>query len=1241
MKLMRKIVLILLLLLAAYTTHVGAEVGDLLMSTGYTSLDVGESWNLEESYVLTINQISKDGTKIWLSLSKYNSEVDSEVLSKGETYVYEVEIGSKEYNILRATVGEIDKESRTVRLDSVRQYSDENVAVTSAPTPTTTQQDSSSEIITSSAINSFFAPPETQPSGLAYDGTYLWLSSYKKNGGIYKLNPDDGSVSRKYMPPVSQYDSYGGITYDGSHLWQVDRYEGKLYKLNPSDCSIISSISGPDKSPSGLTWDGKYLWTYGYPSYKIYKINPSDGTIIATFDPPSGIEQNAGLAFDGTYMWISGGSYLYELNGYIYKLNPSDCSVISAYEAPCSRPISLTWDGKYLWCASFDSGKIYQLEVGESALAGTTASSTVKLIFPLNGAAMDNGRTDCQDDEVWDFDWLDVENASRYQLYVKKDTSENPVIDTMTTRSSYHYVSPGSYIVDRNCYGWTWKVRAQVNGQWGEWSETRNFQVEKVNTDRPSQTVTQPTLAPTPVRTPSTTLYAAPVATSATSTSQQNKTSKIFPALIILGLLCVVGYVLVRSSPEGGWTVKLIDAVKYKYYGSDSEGMQMRNRNAILLPDKKFGGALGGAIAGATIFVFLCIMDPGSIIETIIAVIIGVIVGAVCGASAAMVEKVEEDYVIRVVKKGGTTGAVVGGVGIGVFGGAFFAVTEGDLFGGIVVSIVSGTIGAIVGAIAGAITGPVGNWTGGVTNKMREKQLRHLRTVPGLFDTAKKLSTEANTLFKQGNYTKALQTYNDALDNFNKASKGALATGDVNLVGIIANNTTTIEENVVLCKNSIGTEIIEGANNKFEIGNFDRAIQSYQEALRYLKDPDLVAKANDSIKICYREIDIGKVEEYSNRAISMLNEATSITESFKAREILKQADDEIEKAVTIAMERKFTEELQQLNTISRNIRTQRSVVDDRMADGGEVFSGEDYDLGTVTGKTGPSVPTPSVMSSAKQPTSIEIKRDPNILPNKDLGFSISVKNISKYTINDVDVLLQYDRSLFSVKDNEVEHLGNITKNGEKTADYILTALVACVHYSEINAIISYKDASNVHHTDQMRPKEVSCISPHLAENPMTEEQFSKLYENHSCHVKGTVFKGISSESITNYIVDLSKGKRYVVKNSFVNGTHIIYLASTAKDKTYYLLTIIIRDEDDLTHVGLRACSNNEVGINNFIGEILSSLRNYINNIQSAKEVEKITINKSIQIIESTIHGGVSLEGDAYGRNESINVRSRR
>ncbi len=66
MKLTRKMMLLSIMLLAAYTTPMSAEVGDLLMSTGYKSLVVGESWGLKEDYALTIKQIDIEGNKIWL-----------------------------------------------------------------------------------------------------------------------------------------------------------------------------------------------------------------------------------------------------------------------------------------------------------------------------------------------------------------------------------------------------------------------------------------------------------------------------------------------------------------------------------------------------------------------------------------------------------------------------------------------------------------------------------------------------------------------------------------------------------------------------------------------------------------------------------------------------------------------------------------------------------------------------------------------------------------------------------------------------------------------------------------------------------------------------------------------------------------------------------------------------------------------------------------------------------------------
>jgi len=64
----------------------------------------------------------------------------------------------------------------------------------------------------------------------------------------------------------------------------------------------------------------------------------------------------------------------------------------------------------------------------------------------------------------------------------------NPVIDRSDLTASYfHREAWGGYVADQNRFGWTWKVRAEVGGIWGAWSEIRTFDVEPVNTDPPSQ----------------------------------------------------------------------------------------------------------------------------------------------------------------------------------------------------------------------------------------------------------------------------------------------------------------------------------------------------------------------------------------------------------------------------------------------------------------------------------------------------------------------------------------------------------------------------------------------------------------------------------------------------------------------------------------------------------------------------------------------------------------------------------
>ena len=106
------------------------------------------------------------------------------------------------------------------------------------------------------------------------------------------------------------------------------------------------------------------------------------------------------------------------------------------------------------------------------------------LIQPRPGATMDNGCENRQDDIVWDFSWSPVEGATQYHLYVIGANAVIPVIDNaMIPGTVFHYVNPKNFIPAGDRFGWTWKVRALVNGVWSDWSAKRSFNVEPLNAD--------------------------------------------------------------------------------------------------------------------------------------------------------------------------------------------------------------------------------------------------------------------------------------------------------------------------------------------------------------------------------------------------------------------------------------------------------------------------------------------------------------------------------------------------------------------------------------------------------------------------------------------------------------------------------------------------------------------------------------------------------------------------------------
>lgn len=358
-------------------------------------------------------------------------------------------------------------------------------------------------------------------SSPAVSENIVYVSTY--NGNIYGLDANNGDLKWEFQTSqkiISSPAVSNGVVYVGS----IYGYDGYVYAID-ANSGILIWKSGTGHMTASLVVYGNTVYGSDLNGC-VYAINRSTGVSKWKYKRESGVfthpMSSSPAVSDGILYIGSMREYVYALSADTGNLNwkyTSDVSSTSRYRSFHSSPAvsnsivyigsddnfvyafdaitgTLKWryqtGGKVISSPSISEGNLYiGSEDGylyaftSSNESGVThvVSNVPELISPINGAIMDNGCTDGRNDRVWDFNWSDVDGTSEYQLYLK-DTI-NPEVNLIVTSSSNYHISSNSYI-SGNHYDWMWKVRAKVNGQWDEWSETRGFLVEEVNTDLPT-----------------------------------------------------------------------------------------------------------------------------------------------------------------------------------------------------------------------------------------------------------------------------------------------------------------------------------------------------------------------------------------------------------------------------------------------------------------------------------------------------------------------------------------------------------------------------------------------------------------------------------------------------------------------------------------------------------------------------------------------------------------------------------
>jgi hypothetical protein len=143
----------------------------------------------------------------------------------------------------------------------------------------------------------------SEPRGIAFDGSRIWVASYNGSVSIVSLNPISvTTVSTGFFQPF-------GILFDGTHIWVTDAGHHTLFRLNANG-SIAQTITVASV-PTYPVFDGTNIWVPDYSeSVTVVRVKDAAGKPVATpfvlaTLTGNGLRQPITAAFDGERILVT------------------------------------------------------------------------------------------------------------------------------------------------------------------------------------------------------------------------------------------------------------------------------------------------------------------------------------------------------------------------------------------------------------------------------------------------------------------------------------------------------------------------------------------------------------------------------------------------------------------------------------------------------------------------------------------------------------------------------------------------------------------------------------------------------------------------------------------------------------------------------------------------------------------------------------------------------------------------
>ena len=235
-----------------------------------------------------------------------------------------------------------------------------------------------------------FTGPQGDAFGLTYDGGYLWVTDHQPPSSTpavaMQLDMSGNLISQFNLP-----DHYmSGIAYDSGDFWVAAYYDpdGWIYKVDNLG-NILAQFAAPDNQPWDLCIEHGSLWMADYWGDALYKIDPSNGTLLETH--PSEHSDPAGVVYDGQYLWYCDNGSGYDQD-WLYKvdLGGAGTPVINIPNTNHHFGTVTVGDSAFWNCYVYNSGT-GNLELTDVTITGTNASDvSYDLALPVTIIPGDN-----------------------------------------------------------------------------------------------------------------------------------------------------------------------------------------------------------------------------------------------------------------------------------------------------------------------------------------------------------------------------------------------------------------------------------------------------------------------------------------------------------------------------------------------------------------------------------------------------------------------------------------------------------------------------------------------------------------------------------------------------------------------------------------------------------------------------------------------------------------------------------